>query len=143
MPARVSTPPRTACATPGRIPTCRQPERHDCSRVVGEPAARIHLRDPVPSTSLGADGAPIRAARDVTPTAAVPDSGTPRAPDLQEHQGEAVSEGGHGTYAHAWALRKTSVIRTRCGATHQHLSLTWWCSHRPSVRRRMPPPRRG
>jgi hypothetical protein len=33
-----------------------------------------------------------------------PDSKTPRAPDLQEHRGEAVSEGRLGTYAHGSRL---------------------------------------
>jgi hypothetical protein len=42
-----------------------------------------------------------------------PDSRTPRAPDLQEHWGEAVSEGRHATYAHVCACESSAARRRR------------------------------
>jgi hypothetical protein len=47
-----------------------------------------------------------------------PYSETPRAPDLEEHRGEAVSEGRHATYAHASGPRRDCPQQPLHPGTH-------------------------
>ena len=91
----------SACATPTRRSS--KPSTSTFTAVWG---SRFADR----SAALLSGSPPREATRRCHEQVLEPNTTTPRAPDLQEHRGDRVSEGRHATYAHACRPADTGLV---------------------------------